>query len=136
MNEEIKCPNCGGNKFSVLDNNTYKCIYCGTRFNVNKQESREQLNPNQYHQYSNNFNYNTPYIPKSNYGGKSRITAALFAIILGGLGIHHFYLGKIWLGILYIVFCFTWIPSIIGLVEGIIYLGMSNQEFDSKYNIN
>lgn len=142
MQEEIKCPNCGGNKFSILDNNTYKCVYCGTRFNNNRQtENKEQSNLNQ--QYNNNYNqqyYNNynqqSYVPRSYNGGKNRITAALFAIILGGLGIHHFYLGRIWLGILYIVFCFTWIPSIIGIIEGIILLCMSDQEFDNKYNIN
>lgn len=38
----------------------------------------------------------------------------------GGLGIHKFYAGKIGMGILYILFCWTTIPGIIGLIEGII----------------
>ena len=33
--------------------------------------------------------------------GKSRIAAALFAIVLGGIGIHKFYLGRVGLGVLY-----------------------------------
>jgi TM2 domain-containing membrane protein YozV len=60
---------------------------------------------------------------------KSRLTAALLAILLGGLGIHKFYLNKPIQGILYIVFCMTFIPAIIGFIEGIIYLCESDEKF-------
>lgn len=65
--------------------------------------------------------------------GRNRIVAALFAILLGGLGIHKFYLGRVGQGILYLLFCWTLIPAVIGFIEGIIYLTMSDQEFESKY---
>lgn len=65
---------------------------------------------------------------------KSRIAAALFGILLGGLGIHHFYLGHIGLGILYLVFCWTIVPAVVGIIEGIIYLSMSNAAFSAKYD--
>jgi len=65
--------------------------------------------------------------------GRNRIAAALFALFLGGLGVHKFYLGQIGLGILYLVFCWTFIPAIVGLVEGIILLTMSDAEFAAKY---
>jgi TM2 domain-containing membrane protein YozV len=66
-------------------------------------------------------------------GNKQRIAAALFAILLGGIGIHKFYLGKIVYGIIYLLFCWTFIPAIIGLIEGIIYLTMSDEAFQAKY---
>ena len=66
--------------------------------------------------------------------GKDRVTAALLAILLGSFGAHRFYLGHIGLGILYLVFFWTWIPGIVGLIEGIIYLTQSDNEFKSKYN--
>ena len=65
--------------------------------------------------------------------GKSRIAAALFAIFLGGLGFHKFYLGQVGLGILYLVFCWTCIPSFIGFIEGILFLTMSDETFNQKY---
>jgi TM2 domain-containing membrane protein YozV/ribosomal protein L40E len=65
--------------------------------------------------------------------GKSKLAAALFAIFLGGLGIHKFYLGRIGQGILYLIFFWTFIPALIGLIEGILYLVMSQEEFDRKY---
>jgi TM2 domain-containing membrane protein YozV/ribosomal protein L40E len=65
--------------------------------------------------------------------GRSKIAAALFAIFLGGLGIHKFYLGQIGWGILYLIFCWTFIPAFVGLIEGIVYLSMSDSAFAAKY---
>jgi len=66
-------------------------------------------------------------------GTKSRITAGILAILLGDFGIHKFYLGKIGQGIVYLIFCWTGIPAIIGLVEGILYMLMKDEEFAQKY---
>lgn len=73
--------------------------------------------------------------PPSNPSGseKNRVTAALFAFFVGGLGAHKFYLGQTKMGIVYVLFCWTLIPMILGLVEGIIYLTKSDAEFERKY---
>jgi TM2 domain-containing membrane protein YozV len=65
--------------------------------------------------------------------GRNRITAALFALLLGGLGAHKFYLGSPGLGVLYLLFCWTFVPAIVGLIEGIVLLSMSDQDFAAKY---
>ncbi|WP_373865202.1 TM2 domain-containing protein [Paenibacillus koleovorans] len=65
---------------------------------------------------------------------KSKVTAGVLGILLGGLGVHKFYLGKPGMGILYILFCWTGIPGIIGLIEGILYLVKTEEEFNSKFN--
>ncbi|MEH2468983.1 TM2 domain-containing membrane protein YozV/ribosomal protein L40E [Nitrobacteraceae bacterium AZCC 2161] len=65
--------------------------------------------------------------------GRSRVAAAIFAILLGGVGIHKFYLGRIWQGVLYLLFCWTFVPAVIGLIEGIVYLTMSDADFEMKY---
>ena len=65
---------------------------------------------------------------------RSRVTAILLAFFLGGFGAHKFYCGKTGLGFLYLVFFWTWITSLVALVEGIIYLtGTNDQEFTQKY---
>ncbi|ANB57021.1 TM2 domain protein [Anoxybacillus sp. B7M1] len=66
---------------------------------------------------------------------KNKVVAGLLAILLGGLGIHKFYLGKLGQGILYLLFSWTGIPSIIGFIEGIVYLVKSDEEFNRKYNV-
>jgi TM2 domain-containing membrane protein YozV len=48
---------------------------------------------------------------------KDEVVGVLLAIFLGGLGIHHFYLRRDGLGILYLVFCWTGIPMLLGWIE-------------------
>lgn len=64
---------------------------------------------------------------------KSRVVAGILGILLGAFGVHKFYLGKIWQGILYLLFFWTGIPGIIGLIEGILYLVKTDEEFQDKY---
>lgn len=64
---------------------------------------------------------------------KSKIVAALLAFFLGGFGVHKFYLGEVGLGLLYLLFCWTFIPALIALIEGIVYLSTSDQRFAVKY---
>jgi TM2 domain-containing membrane protein YozV len=59
--------------------------------------------------------------------GGNRLVATLFAMFLGGFGIHKFYLGQIGLGIVYLLFCWTFIPAIVGFIEGIIFLTMTDE---------
>lgn len=65
---------------------------------------------------------------------KNKTTAGILALLLGGLGVHKFYLGNTGKGILYLCFFWTFIPAIIALIEGIQYLTMSDIDFDKKYN--
>ena len=57
---------------------------------------------------------------------------ALLAILLGDIGVHKFYAGKTGMGIVYLLFCWTFIPGIIGLIEGLVALGKKS---DSEGNI-
>lgn len=73
----------------------------------------------------------------SNGAIKSRVTGAVLAFFLGGLGVHKFYCGKIGLGFLYLIFFWTWIPALVALVEGILFLTntSTDDEFTRKYCI-
>ena len=65
---------------------------------------------------------------------KNKTTAAVLAIFLGGIGVHRFYLGETLKGVIMLLFCLTFIPSILALISGIIWLLGSNESFDKKYN--
>jgi TM2 domain-containing membrane protein YozV len=65
---------------------------------------------------------------------RNKTTAALLALLLGGIGAHKFYLGRGGLGILYLIFCWTFIPAVIGFIEAIMLFSMSDADFDLKYN--
>lgn len=64
---------------------------------------------------------------------KNRVTAGVLAILLGGIGAHKFYLGQSGQGIFYLLFSWTGIPLLIGIIEGVMYLAMSEAEFQNKY---
>lgn len=75
-------------------------------------------------------------------GGKSRMVAGILALFFGGLGVHKFYLGYNWAGVIMLLltgsglFLFG-IPSliigIIAFIEGVIYLTKSDQDFYLTY---
>lgn len=52
-----------------------------------------------------------------NHERKSTTTCLLWAFFLGGIGAHHFYMGKVGWGILYAVFVWTFIPSVLAFIE-------------------
>ncbi len=67
-------------------------------------------------------------------GSKQKIAAGLFAILLGSIGAHKFYLESWGWGLVYLLFCWTGLPAIAGIVEGILFLTMDDQTFDRRYN--
>ena len=77
-------------------------------------------------------------------GKKNRVTAGVLAICLGHLGIHKFYLGYKWTGVIYLLLFWGGIPLLfiptiiitaICLIEGISYLIKSDAEFEQTYII-
>lgn len=71
-----------------------------------------------------------------------RVLAGIFGIIVGALGIHKFVLGYTKEGLIMLLGTFLTcgiagaIFSIIGLIEGIIYLTKSDEEFIQTYQVN
>jgi len=68
-----------------------------------------------------------------------KIAAGVCGILLGALGVHKFILGYTKEGVIMLLisvltlFTFSVIPGIIGLIEGIIYLTKSDEEFVATY---
>lgn len=58
----------------------------------------------------------------------------MWALLLGGVGAHKFYLGKSGQGFLYLLFCWTFIPVFVSVFELIQLTFMSEDEFNIKYN--
>src|SRR5699024_401465 len=69
-------------------------------------------------------------------GKKSRYktTTALLSLFLGSFGIQYFYLNKIKAGILSIIFSWTFIPLIIGIIDSIRFTVMKDEKFVLLYN--
>lgn len=102
----IKCENCG----NLISENATECPKCG-------------------HPRQTNIDANQPY----NEPPKNKTTAGILAILLGGIGIHYFYINKPIAGVLFLLLCWTYIPAIIALIQGILMLTMPYAEFNAKY---
>ncbi len=65
---------------------------------------------------------------------KSRTTAILLVLFLGWMGAHKFYLKQTGWGVLYLLFFWTAIPTLVSWVELIILILMGDSEFNRKFN--
>lgn len=78
--------------------------------------------------------------PVKEFAGK-KVAAGICAILLGSLGIHKFVLGLTTPGIIMLVVTLVTcgfgsvITGIIGLIEGIIYLTKSDEDFYQTYGV-
>ncbi len=118
------CPKCG----SRYSDSEVFCSQCGTQLNQYEQT------PPPYGPQQTSFARDNAF-DSAGPEGKSRGIAALLAIIIGCLGIHYFYLNKTAAGficiLLTIVTCGIW--QIITLIQGILMLCMTNDDFERKY---
>jgi TM2 domain-containing membrane protein YozV len=65
---------------------------------------------------------------------KSRTTAGWLAIFLGGIGAHWFYLERNWRGAMYMLFVWTLVPILLGIIDGMRFLSWSDRRFDRMFN--
>jgi TM2 domain-containing membrane protein YozV len=65
---------------------------------------------------------------------KDRTVAILLCFFLGGFGIHKFYLGNNAAGVIYLIFCWTFIPSLIAFFEFLGLCFMPDREFNARFN--
>lgn len=54
---------------------------------------------------------------------RDEVVGVLLALLLGSFGIHHFYLRRNGLGVLYLLFSWTGIPAILGFIEAFLMPG-------------
>jgi TM2 domain-containing membrane protein YozV len=118
---EKYCKDCG----TVVNIKAEICPNCGVR-QVELSQPQVVIN-NANTQNNSGFN-----LVKT--GTRSKYVAAVLAFTLGGLGIHKLYLGRTGMCLLYILFCATFIPAIIGFLEGFVLLSMKQVDFDMEYN--
>lgn len=128
----VTCPRCSAQNSSL--NTT--CMTCGSQLPIAPMPMQQMPN----------------YGQAKPAGADKKIAAGICGIVLGGLGIHKFVLGYQQEGIILLsvylvsfiialVTCgigtpLVLIPSIIGIIEGIIYLTKSDEEFVQTYVIN
>ncbi|MBO7722912.1 MAG: zinc ribbon domain-containing protein [Thermoguttaceae bacterium] len=146
----VYCTNCG----SPVEEQAYACMKCGASPVGHRKFCRRcgtALNPEQIVCVK----CGAGVLPARNrtggyggpgYGGsvggepKNKLAAGLLAIFLGWIGVHKFYMGSWGWGMVFLAVVFLTggflglVTGICGLVEGILYLTMSQKEFEEKYS--
>lgn len=125
----IRCNQCGN---QVADTAAF-CPHCGNPINSYNQPSQNFSGgygpqPQNFNAYNAPNNYNAAYTAP-----KSKTTAGLLALFLGGLGIHYFYMGKPIPGIVFLVLCWTFIPALLALIQAILMFTMTEEQFNAKF---
>jgi len=64
----------------------------------------------------------------------NKVALLLFTFFLGGVGAHKFYLRKYLQGVIYLLFFWTAIPSLVALVEFILYACKSEADLRQAYS--
>lgn len=67
------------------------------------------------------------------YPTKDRSISVGLALVLGGIGAHKFYLDKPGKGLLYMLFSWTGVPSLVGIFEAVKYIRMDEEEFHQRF---
>lgn len=122
----IYCPQCG----APASDDALKCEYCGATVRTPQAQPAQQPAQPQvvYVQQQPQVN-----AERANWPIKNKIVAGVLALLLGGLGIHKFYLGQTGKGILYLIFCWTYIPGILAFIEAITIFCSKDENFQIKY---
>lgn len=71
------------------------------------------------------------FMTEYNANKKSVTTGVILALFLGGLGIHKFWLGSTGMGLLYLIFCWAFIPAIVAIIDAC-NMGNSVKKYNGK----
>jgi TM2 domain-containing membrane protein YozV len=129
------CPNCG-HEYKADD--TF-CPNCGAALGDQTPgpPSPDWAAPGAYPPPPPGYGYPPQGYPNAAASDK-RVVAGILGILLGAWGVHRFYLNDVGGGILRIVITLATcgIGGVIGLIEGIIYLTKTDQEFYQMYIVD
>jgi len=75
------------------------------------------------------------HVPMAQFPRKNQTVSVGLSLVFGGLGAHKFYLDKPGAGLLYLMFFWTGIPSILGIIDGVRYIRMDDEEFHRRYGL-
>ncbi len=76
--------------------------------------------------------------PSPQFQNNKKVACGIFALLLGPLGVHKFYLGYTGTGIIWLALSICScgaLTGLFGLIEGIIYLTKSDEEFYQTYQL-
>jgi TM2 domain-containing membrane protein YozV len=121
-----------------------------SNFDSAKEKAKETFNDTAHNAKESAKDFQQYFNQTVNNRDNKKVLAGVLGIFLGGFGVHKFVLGYNQEGIIlaavtllgiitsciFVGALFVWIPGVIGLIEGIIYLTKSDEEFYHTYQVN
>ena len=124
MSGKYFCSNCG----AVLESNVKFCAHCGAS-TTGQQAPPQPVQPVQPVHPTPQYTSPQPYAPaqpmayvQTGVSPLNRTVALILCILLGGIGAHQFYAGKVGTGLVYLLFCWTFIPFFLAFIDFIVIL--------------
>lgn len=128
-----KCDSCGSHLSILAGHQQFKCPYCGVvkrippsppppQVSIPTPSTANALAPAASQSQTVNVNLSMPTERIITGTVVNKIVYVLLAFFLGGIGIHKFYAGKTAAGFLYLIFCWTFIPSLLAFIDFIVGL--------------
>jgi TM2 domain-containing membrane protein YozV len=116
----VGCPNCGVTRKDDLS----KCTKCGMTLAAADEVVGAKRPPTEFDLMASMTDQQRMLFQAQLAGvKKSEGLGVVLALFLGGVGAHHFYMGNFALGIVYALFCWTFIPAVIGFFEAFVMAG-------------
>ncbi|MHA1521778.1 MAG: NINE protein [Promethearchaeota archaeon] len=119
------CPNCS----SKVNPNEAFCQYCGNKLEYTLKKPKK-ASEQQHSGSPHPAQYNPPYEGLPKY----RVVAALLAVVFGTFSAHKFYLNKNKSGFLRLLFFWTGVPTLWGILDALLYLTDSDENFKIRIN--
>lgn len=116
----MKCANCG----APLDRKNHFCPYCGNALETaeNAHDSKQEIHIHYHQEQPADTKVQYVYVPTEPKSARSRLVALVLCILFGPIGVHRFYVGKIFTGLLYLftggLFGIGWLVDAIVLLLG------------------
>lgn len=112
------CKSCG----AEMNENQEICLSCGVKKGSGNSfcaNCGKEISPNADVCLNCGVKVSNANVNSDDLAGKDKTTAGILALLLGGFGVHNFYLGESKKGVVKILLCWTGISSILALIDAI-----------------
>ena len=122
----MKCPYCG---------TEYQGSYCPNCGSNNKEYRREEPKREEKKEEPVFVEPEVKVETKDTRPQRSKMLMLVLSLLFGTFGIQNFYIGRITRGIFCVLFCWTGIPTIAGVIEALIIALEDNDSFEFRYKV-
>ena len=98
---KARCTDCGARRYKQIDESTYECMYCG---NIHHVEVQQEKHDEELEELVQEIDEKLEELEQiKNKENEHKTTYFFLTLFLGSIGVHKFYKGKFFMGLIYLV---------------------------------